>query len=122
MLRFEIWLQQQLVHRRLQTIQSRLGPDEMRHMHEAKVYCMLLHDQIFDQHYAVVHHFFFICRILNSITKNMAKKKLKTGNFFSTNSTVYVSGVHFSWNEKVFTKSSFEVPKIIMHRIFKFEL
>ena len=39
--------------------------------------------------------------------------------FDSTNSTVHVSGLRFSWNQKAFAKSCFEAPKFIIFCIFK---
>ena len=36
----------------------------------------------------------------------------------STNYTVYVSGLRFSWKQNFFTKSCFEVPKIINFSFF----
>ena len=39
--------------------------------------------------------------------------------FVSTNSTVYVSDLRFSWNKIVFAKSCFEVLKIIIFSTFK---
>ena len=39
----------------------------------------------------------------------------------ATNFTTYVSGIRFSWKQKLFTKSSFKVLKIIRFTIFEIQ-
>ena len=64
--------------------------------------------------------FVFVQNLLISLA-NKEKKNARTTvtSFVSTNSTVHVSGLRFSWNYKVFAKSYFEVTKIVIFSIFK---